>query len=132
MNPVKRSNIYEKWDITNYPSYQVYLTLLKLQASATKYVTMRIYGNDLIIRLQNFIFNKRYLKPALDTYSVAEQLVFDLKNSVLLDNNFENQTAEKCAKCSYLYLCGRNYLSKHATCPPCRKIIQAVGERLKA
>ena len=129
VNPVAEHDIFKEWDITAYPDYNVYQLLLNLQASAAKYKSMRIYGNDLIIRLQNYIFNRKYLKPALACYDAGLQMVFDARRSRIIRRKSE-PLAKKCGKCSYMYLCGKNYLKTYAACPPCEAIIQAVGKRL--
>jgi len=140
LNPVKEKfQINNKTGLFCEPDYTTYFSLLKVYNRSPKYNLIKILGYGLILKTQQFLFDKKYILPTLDFCERESQRIF-LSGSMGWTNCFKSLTCRlkeeelfplKCRKCSWEYFCSDGCMfNQHRECPPVEEFFHINAEKL--
>jgi hypothetical protein len=142
LNPVKESFcIYKDFGLFCEPDYDLFFRLLELICYSPKYNLIKIVGYGMIPKIQQYSFDKRYIRPSIDFCEWKSQTIYTGRTDswtrcfkVTSENDFKNKfrLRSKCNDCSFLFSCGEGCKIKETiNCPSFDNLFKILNKNIK-
>jgi radical SAM protein with 4Fe4S-binding SPASM domain len=141
LNPVKNTYCVDKdFGLFCDPDYNLYCELLNIFSNSPKYNLLKIVGLGLIPKIQQFLLDKRCIRPTIDFCELKSQKVY-IASENTWTNCFKMKSGifdgkidlkKKCKECSFLFFCSEGCKAKEEEiCPPIQEIFEILWFKLE-